>query len=208
MIELEFDEKTHTYKYHGKVVPSVTQVIAEWHKVDVYGVPYHVNRYTGAVVASDKMRESAEFGTAVHKVCAAIAQGKAIDSTKLAEIAGDRIASYIDQFNRWANTHKPICEAVECIVISKDRRYAGMIDLVCVIQDKRVIVDIKTGEASLAHIQLAAYAYAYTSQMRLTNTRAGMCCTYLAMITISRHARRHCGAISMYFCQCLTFTVT
>ena len=68
---LTFDPDSHTYKYDGGIVPSVTQVIGEYIK----GRRWCVNIFTSEWVERDMLEAGGDRGTAIHTACGFLING-------------------------------------------------------------------------------------------------------------------------------------
>lgn len=160
---LEFDPATHTYTYDGRVVPSVTQVIGEWIPVKHMGFDYLVNAFTGEMVAAEKFREAADFGTAVHKGAKLILTGEGLDWDAL----DPALEPPLRQLERWIGDFKVEPRHVEVPMYSKRYGVAGTPDIICFVLKNRLIVcDIKTGSLGAVGAQTAGYEILYREEYR------------------------------------------
>lgn len=145
MTTLSFDEATHTYRWDGVVVPSVTTILRI------------LDDSALSRVSPDVLAAAAGRGTAVHKATELDDEGTLDESS-----VDPAIAPYLEAWRRYrADTGlEPI--AVEQRVYHNQHRYAGTFDRVAMLDGQRVIVDIKSGTAWPSHgPQTAAYAYAW-----------------------------------------------
>lgn len=102
--------------------------------------------------ANRYMNERGELGTAVHDACEHEANGVATD---------DPTYPYVLAYRRWLERDKPEIIAQECTVFSPEYGYAGTADLICRIDGKTYVGDLKSGYvASKAALQMVAYARA------------------------------------------------
>ena len=154
---LTFNEEKHLYYWEDRPVPSVTQIIREWMEINVYGNKYFTNRFTGTTIATDVFRVAADFGTAVHAGAKVLAEGRALDFNAL----DSALVAPLREFTQWMKDHKPEMLIVEKPLYSAKYGYAGTPDLICVINRKIYVVDIKTGMFEMAGIQLSAYEQLY-----------------------------------------------
>ena len=154
---LTFDEVKHLYFWDGKPVPSVTQIINEWMEISVYGIKYYTNRYTGTTISADVFRAAGEFGVAIHAGAKILAEGRMLDFSAL----HSSLDHPLHEFIRWMNDYEPIIHLVEQSLYSAKYRYAGTFDLICTINRRLCVVDIKTGEYGAAGIQTAGYEQLY-----------------------------------------------
>lgn len=149
MSELAFDEATHTYRWRGAIVPSVTQVLRPL--IDLSGIPPAV------------LEAKRDLGTRVHAACQFDAEGDLDEAT-----VEDDVAPYLEAWRRF------IAES-GAEILSSERRvfnplygYAGTLDLELDINGGRWIVDIKTSIATPLSTgpQTAAYAAARNEPSR------------------------------------------
>lgn len=153
---LTFSSEAHVYKWDEKPVPSVTQIIQEWIPINVYGVEYFCNTFTGTVLAAERFREASDFGRAVHKA-AHLYVADTLDEENL----HPRLMTVMRQFHLWMEQYKPTILMSEQQLYSKKYGYAGTLDLFINFTLNRrqvwAVVDIKTGEYGAAGIQLSGY---------------------------------------------------
>ena len=158
---LTFDRIDHEYRWDGKVVPSVTQVIGEWQQINVYGVEYYANTFTGAVVKVETFRAAADFGTAVHSMCHMELKGILSESA-----LHPALIPPLEQFRTWMDHFKPEILLVEQPMYSQKYGYAGTPDIICMVKNKPLVCDIKTGEYAMAGVQIAGYEQLYKENSR------------------------------------------
>lgn len=145
--DLEFDERTHTYKLNGIVLPSVTTIMK----------PLSDNKYS--TVREDVLENAANKGSAVHN---------AIENyLKFGiEDISEEHKAYFSAFLKFMSEKQPIILATESKVYHKILRYSGTVDLVCIINGEVVLIDVKTTAVlmdMLTKVQLEAYAKALDS---------------------------------------------
>lgn len=141
---LTFDSESHTYRYGGKVVPSVTQILRPMMDLD------HVD--------ADLLRRASAFGTAVHRAC------ELDDLCQLDESALDpNLMPYLAGWRKFCREHGCGWEWIESPVYHPTMRYAGTLDRYGLVDGFRSVVDIKSGTALYPSVgpQLAAYAHAH-----------------------------------------------
>lgn len=141
---LTFDPAKHEYRFHGVVVPSVTQVLRPMMDLD------HVE--------PDLLRRASAFGTAVHAAC------ELDDNKQLDESALDAVLMpYLHGWRKFSREHGCAWDAIESRVFHPTMRYAGTLDRFGFCDGFRSIVDIKSGTALYPSvgIQLSAYAHAH-----------------------------------------------
>jgi hypothetical protein len=133
-----FTEQGHEYKINGRVVPSVTQVLADlipgWMASEWY----------------------LQRGTAVHACAAMIARG--IPFTHVPEISGQ-----VQAIRRFFREVRPQVIDVELRLYSETYNYAGTCDLIAVLpgNQRRVVLDWKASISKATPYQLAAYGLIY-----------------------------------------------
>ncbi len=145
--ELAFDEAKHQYRLNGNIIPSVTTVMQPLSK-DYYGA-----------IDENILASAAKRGTAVHNAIENFLDYGISDIP--AQYAG-----YYNAFVLWLKENGVKAVATESRVYHKILRYAGTIDMACVIGGKYICVDFKTSAEivkMLTAVQLEAYARAYES---------------------------------------------
>jgi hypothetical protein len=130
-----FDPVTHTYTIDGRKVPSVTQVLNDLIPGFKAG-EWYLNR-----------------GQAVHACAALIAQGVAFDHDPA-------IDGQVRAVRRFFAEVKPTVIAVEKQVYSERYQYAGTLDLLALVDPRKMVVDFKASESAALPYQLAAYSIA------------------------------------------------
>lgn len=154
--ELTFDDGPHIYTLDGIKAPSVTTLMKPLSEA-VYGT---VDRAV--------LNNAASRGTAVHNAIENWIDYGIEDITP--ELGG-----YFDGFLAWYQKFKPEILGSECRVYHKTLRYAGTVDLPCIIDGKQTMVDVKTTSAlitMLARVQLEAYVRAYESHGEMFEQKA------------------------------------
>lgn len=147
MPELAFEEKTHTYKLNGVVIPSVSSIMEP-----INAVKYdRVDSYT--------LDKAAQKGSAVHD---------AIEN--YIKFGIDDIPTehrgYFDAFIDWWNEYKPVVVGSEIRIYHKLMRYGGTVDLLCYINGELTLVDYKSTYVlsdMTCGVQLEGYAQAFAS---------------------------------------------
>ena len=146
MSDLTFDEATHTYRIHGKVVPGVTTILKPLTDF--------------SFVKPEALEAASLFGTAVHKAC------ELDDLDFLDEEALDpALAPYLQAWRKFSTDYRAAWTAIEERVYSPTHDYAGTLDrfgkvvLPGTFTPKDAVVDIKSGVALYPAVgpQLAAY---------------------------------------------------
>ncbi|KAF0218822.1 MAG: hypothetical protein FD174_2605 [Geobacteraceae bacterium] len=160
---LTFDPEKHCYYWDGQPVPSVTSILNEWLKitVGVAGSRFHVNRYTGQVIASEIMEEGGAKGKDIHFGCELIIKG----GICWGSLAPEYVAP-LQQFEKWMDEVKPEILYTELAVYHPKYGYAGTLDILAKIGRALCFIDIKTGESGTVGPQLAAYEQAWLAENR------------------------------------------
>jgi len=147
---LEFEELTHTYKYNGKIVPSVTQVMSRVGVRDNDEAPF--NPVSGGFFV--KGDTASNFGKALHTIAEAMMLGKTVtyDPQMKPWVKG------VDKF--MADYNKDITvEETETMHYSKIYGYCGTWDLGGLFKKLPLMLDWKSSVSmpKTAKIQTAAY---------------------------------------------------
>lgn len=163
---LTFDAEKHSYSVDEKKIPSVTQVIGEWRKINVYGSDYVYNRFTGTVLAAEKFVGAGDYGRAVHDLMRIIterAYGMGLLPADVLDFEKLHPSLYhpAAEFFQFLQDHQPEVYLVETPLMSKTMMFAGTPDLVLKVGKRLWMVDVKTGGYEAAGIQLAAYEFLY-----------------------------------------------
>lgn len=138
--ELDFEEVTHTYRFNGAVVPSVTQVIKALYAFE--GIPAAVLKAKG------------ELGTVVHKLCEYDWQGILDEET-----VDPKAAPYLAAWRQFLVDKKPTILLNERRFHHPARGYAGQIDWLMQFDDLTWLIDTKTSVSvgPQVGVQLAGY---------------------------------------------------
>ena len=144
---LDFDEKTHTYRLDGLVIPSVTTVMKLLSAFEYDGV------------RADVLANAANRGSAVHH---------AIENyiNFGIEDISEEYKPYFLAFLKFLSDKQPNILAVEEKVYHRFLRYAGTVDLICEINGEVYLIDFKTTAVMmrrLTEVQLEAYKQAVQS---------------------------------------------
>ena len=135
---LTFDEPTHTYRWNGVIVPSVTTIIKPLTSFD--GIP------------PDVLERKRQIGVAVHYACELIDQNRLDASSVAPEIAG-----YLVAYREFLAAKKPEWALIESRVYHPIG-FAGTLDCAGEMDGGPALLDRKTGPESPAiGVQLAAY---------------------------------------------------
>ena len=139
----QFNARTHCYTVAGRVVPSVTEVLAPL--CDFRGVPVYV------------LRAAAAFGAAVHKACELDDLGLLDESALDPQLAGS-----LHGWRTFCKEHGARWKLVEAPLFHPDLGYAGTVDRYGLVDGADAVVDLKTTTRLYPSVgpQLAAYARA------------------------------------------------
>lgn len=143
---IEFLKDRHIYLKDGIIIPSVTHIINQIMPMND-SIPINV------------LKKAAEFGTQVHSAIELIESGLWCDLSLLEQHCINEYES-IKASNKW------VVLSQEKIVIYQDK-YAGTYDMLCNINDKLCLLDIKTTYATdikKLEWQLGMYKLAYESE--------------------------------------------
>jgi hypothetical protein len=150
---MNYDSKTHTYYLDGIKIPSVTQVL----KV------LNPNKYKH--VKKDYLLYKADIGTKAHKIIEEYIKGD-YDWTNY----DSRATNYLTSYKRFTEEYnaKPLFS--ELMLIDRDLKFGGTLDLVMESYGQTLLVDIKTCKFSKEHyIQVSAYKYLFDKYYRYVN---------------------------------------
>jgi len=167
--DLKFDERTHTYTWIGRVVPSVTQVLSNVGVRIREAVLDNDNIYYKGewvpVGFDDRWLQddtAAQFGSAFHKVAAGILEEKKVGYPDEMEGWVESFRRFIAEFNGLDIVDIDRIRLVECPLYSEKYGYCGTFDAIGKTKDGKgyMIYDWKTGtgKESFWPLQLAAYA--------------------------------------------------
>lgn len=138
---LTFDEAKHEYRYDGRVVPSVTQILGRVYPDAYAGIP--------AAVLDRKAR----LGTAVHKAIELALEGRLEEST-----LHEEVRPYVTSWRKWWER-----ESIETIQLEEQAYhplgYAMTRDFLGNRRGKRLLIDWKTtNDPMLLHdVQVTGY---------------------------------------------------
>ncbi len=131
---VEFDETTHTYRLHGRVLPSVTAIIG---------------RVLPGFQADDYYLQR---GRALHHGCRLLDEGRLDWNSVSPEIAGR-----IQAFAKFRSDCPAETVARERSLAHSTYGFAGTLDLMLK-QDRLLVCDMKSTLTPQARLQLAAYS--------------------------------------------------
>jgi len=152
---LTFDEKEHRYEADGITVPSVTQILGEFIRVDI-GAGWYVSTFTGQMIKADVFEAAGRMGTAIHDMIHYY-----LEDDLDVEALSPELMAVLVQFREWQDMFKPEIMHTEKRGYSEKYGFAGTMDLVCKIGRDIWIPDYKSGAYNTAGPQLAAYEKLY-----------------------------------------------
>ncbi len=144
---LTFESSTHTYRFDGLVLPSVTTIMQ----------PLSEAEYGG--ISDTTLNKAAERGSAVHN---------AIENWIKYQIddISPEYQGYYNGFKEWWTKNNPQIVGSEIRFYHLLMKYAGTGDLLCYIGDELNLIDYKTTYAlkdMLCKVQLEAYSQILSS---------------------------------------------
>lgn len=143
-MSLTFDHASHTYRFNGDIVPSVTQCLKTGGVIDYSMIPQEV------------LQRAAIRGTAVHKACELFDLDTLDESTLDAEVG-----AYLKGYKAFLRDTGFQPARIEERIFHPQYKYAGTLDRTGTLKGQLALVDFKTGIMLDGHrAQLAAYAMA------------------------------------------------
>lgn len=152
----EFQSR-HYYFVDGEYFAGVTSILDEAGPVG-YGLRHFFMNHT-ANEAESIRDEAAEFGSRLHDLYEKLLNGAEIPLTD----EDPRAIKHLMSFSRWYKEFAPSEVETEQMVFHKDYKFAGTLDLVCMKDGERWIIDFKSGSSlHFSHeVQIAAYRECY-----------------------------------------------
>ena len=164
IIQITLDED-RWYNLDEKSYPSVTWIL------DSYPKGYAFSKWLGDLPSFEEsqtiMKSAGERGSKVHWGIETLLYGKPLSITDIPDGHYEPFSSkewqYILNFKNWYDKYQPIIESIEQVVVDPVEGYGGTIDLVCIINNERWIIDWKTSANIYESYkcQIAAYAALY-----------------------------------------------
>ena len=139
-MKTEYNDERHEYRIDGQIVPGVTTILRKAGLSD--------DRFF-----TEKARRRGKY---IHAAILIYLQNDLAEECVPVEYKG-----YVDAFKRFMSETDctPYIELCEVPQFSKVFRWAGTPDIICKLNDRDVIIDVKTGvEAATTGVQTAAYA--------------------------------------------------
>ena len=140
---LNFDPESHIYTIDGKIVPSVTGVVARVRN--------------GFAVSDAVINQAARRGSIIHEYC------ELIDYGAPPELVEPQLVGYVNAYQAFLRDYMPKWEYIEKPLGDAELGFAGTLDRLGVIGKRKAIVDIKTTSSMdrEAKIQLACQLAGY-----------------------------------------------
>jgi len=157
IIQKEIDN-THFYWVDDEFMPSVSHIL-DIAAPKEYGLLNFFKQNTPEEI-EEKSNAGKENGSIVHDACEKLLNGIEIPLIDYSLRAKKALLSFYE----WYNTYLPKSLITEQMVASKINKYAGTLDLVCTIGDKRILIDFKTNKGAIYFtnkLQVMAYKQAY-----------------------------------------------
>lgn len=145
------------YRIDGKCYPRITWILEKYPKDEFF---YKWLRENGSS-AEDLKDAAAEAGTRIHAAAHRLVMGEILT---IDAVASEAEWSKVADFVSWCNTWLPDrIVAAESLTHSVVHGYAGTFDLMVEKNNKRYLLDLKTGKGvySSYYLQLAAYKKAF-----------------------------------------------
>lgn len=145
--ELDFEERAHTYRLNGMVIPSVTTIMK----------PISDAEYKG--ISQQTLDVAASKGTSVHEAVENWVKFRVEDIQP-------EFKPYFDAFLDWVDKFKPVFIGSEVRMYHRLLGYAGTVDLLVLIDGKLTLIDVKSTYNVIEKacgLQLEAYAQALAS---------------------------------------------
>lgn len=155
VIRPDFDPEEHIYRVDGRIVPSVTEILA--------GVGLSDNTKAGAwEIDPDVLANAADRGTMVHLAIELDCTGELDEDT-----VDDEIWPYLEAWRQFVDDTGFLPVANELRFYHPRLDYCGTADMIGYMGDQLTVLDLKTGSIGLKpwhKYQLAAYAAAITKE--------------------------------------------
>ena len=178
---LEFDSQKHAYSVNGKPVYGTTNITGVLDKPAIiyWAVNQAVeflkvnlqpgkaldeiqikNLLEGARAAHRQTKDkAADIGTLIHEFIGNYIKALIEKKTPPKRPVNKEMKNAVDGFFKWVKENKVAVIKSEQKVYHSKYKYAGTLDLECMVNGKRTIVDIKTGNALYPEAFLQAAAY-------------------------------------------------
>lgn len=178
---LEFEPKNHTYSVNGKQVWGVTSITGILDKpalkywavnqaIDYIQANLEPGKALDEIQIKNLLQEAkyahtqaknkaADIGTMIHDWVASYVSAIVKKETPPKRPVNKEMKNAIDGFFKWAKENKLVIARSEQKIYSRKWKYAGTLDLEGMINGKRTIIDLKTGNALYPEAFLQASSY-------------------------------------------------
>ena len=151
--------KAHTqYRLKsGTLVPGVTTVLSVMNKPALVQWAYNCGRQG---IDINKVRDQATgVGTLTHDLCVCSLTGKTADVRDYTQNQIDEAQNSLRSFYAWHKTHPFEPKLIEEPLVSETYGYGGTLDLFGIMDDRTILIDLKTSKSIYSEylIQVAAY---------------------------------------------------
>jgi hypothetical protein len=150
-------DSNHIYRLGDRILPSTTQILGEYIKIELYGEVWWVHTPTGTAIAGHIMEQARQIGNAIHKIAFYIFTGQGIDTKSLHPV----LVEPAKQIILWADKYKPEVILCEKPLASTKYGYAGMLDLFAKLKGYKrpCLIDLKSGMSFMVTPQVASYEH-------------------------------------------------
>ncbi len=152
-------QKAHTrYKNaKGKGVPGTTTVLGKLAKPAL--VPWANKLGLQGIDCRSYVDDKAAIGTLAHAMVIDGLAGKKTDTDEYSKEQIDQAENSLLSFYEWEKANKITPVQMEVPLVSEEYQFGGTPDIYCMVDDKPVLIDIKTSKAIYTEMsyQLAAY---------------------------------------------------
>lgn len=175
----EFDERFYRMNFDEttQYLPSVTYILSAAYPMD-YGL-INWRGDVGNKRADEIMDESATDGSFVHDAIDKMLNGEVINGQDISSMFSPKrslkIKRCLKAFLDWYQEFKPTIISNEYVIWHLDEKYAGTVDLKCIINGETYIVDFKTSKTlhDSHKAQIAAYGMADPTVQKLALLQLG-----------------------------------
>lgn len=175
IIRKEIDD-SHYYWVEGEFMPSVSRIL-DVAAPKEYGLINFFKKNTPEDI--DEISNNAKGdGSIVHDFCEKLLNGIEIDirDQTLRELGGKNIIHIkkaIISFVEWHKEYKPVTIKTEFTIASKKYKYAGTCDYVCILGNKRVMIDFKTNKSGIYFVNKILNPNLFINSFKLISTFVG-----------------------------------
>ncbi len=154
-MDFTFTEEGHIYRLDGRVLPSVTQVLGDWQRIDFGSFAVYYNSRTGMRVPAEIWEAAQDRGNAVHAMLFLCLTCRGVNRRAL----DVDLPPYLEQIERFIDRYRPKILLAEHTGYHKQLGYAGRLDFVaeCHFIKRPVLADCKSGMRGQVGPQTSAY---------------------------------------------------